>query len=93
MVDSSGKWNWDLLQSLLPCHVLLRVVAIMPPNPACMEDTITWVGEPSGKFTIKSAYKVRLGTVSEREWEVLVQHVLREGNSVAVSLAKLADES
>ncbi|KAK8715611.1 hypothetical protein V6N13_042941 [Hibiscus sabdariffa] len=58
MVSSDGVWKWELFQHLLPPHVQLHVVAVTPPLQTFPAANVAWSGELSGRFSIKSTYRI-----------------------------------
>ncbi|KAL9419174.1 hypothetical protein AB3S75_037017 [Citrus x aurantiifolia] len=53
-----GGWNWSAFEHLLPNSILMQIASIMPHNPLLGVDQIFWSYEPSGHFTVRSAYKL-----------------------------------
>ncbi|CAN0826662.1 Putative ribonuclease H protein At1g65750 [Linum grandiflorum] len=51
-----GSWNTTLISSCLPAHIAIQVLGMTPPDGQLGMDSVAWGLEPSGKFTIKSAY-------------------------------------
>ncbi|CAN0874990.1 Putative ribonuclease H protein At1g65750 [Linum grandiflorum] len=51
-----GSWNSTLILSCLPLHVANQVLGMTPPDSQLGTDSVVWGLEPSGKFTIRSAY-------------------------------------
>ncbi|KAK8653110.1 hypothetical protein V6N13_127125 [Hibiscus sabdariffa] len=42
MVDVEGEWKWELIQSRVPDHILLRLAATQRPMPSFPVDSIGW---------------------------------------------------
>ncbi|CAN0863352.1 Putative ribonuclease H protein At1g65750 [Linum grandiflorum] len=55
-VLDSGIWNASLIFSCLPSHIALQVLGMTPPSDSLGPDSMVWGLEPTGKFTIRSAY-------------------------------------
>ncbi|CAN0891969.1 Putative ribonuclease H protein At1g65750 [Linum grandiflorum] len=51
-----GSWNTALIYFCLPAHIAIQVLGMTPPDGQLGMDSMAWGLEPSGKFTIKSAY-------------------------------------
>ncbi|KAK8486884.1 hypothetical protein V6N11_058274 [Hibiscus sabdariffa] len=52
------------------------IAACVPPNPMHPDDKVGWSGESSGKFSVKSAYGLRMGLDWEAKllpWKVIQQ--------------------
>ena len=66
-----GGWNWSVFDHLLPNSILMQIASVMPPNPLLGVDKIFWSYEPSGHFTVRSAYET-LGqlelTATDNAW-------------------------
>ena len=52
-----GGWNWSAFEHLLPNSILMQIASIMPPSSLLGVDKIYWHYEPSGNFTVRSAYE------------------------------------
>ncbi|KAA3476412.1 reverse transcriptase [Gossypium australe] len=55
--DSSRKWKSEELESTFPDYIaekILRIPLAKEPD----NDVMAWSGEPSGEFTVRSAYKL-----------------------------------
>ncbi|KAK7282263.1 hypothetical protein RIF29_10909 [Crotalaria pallida] len=57
----NGNWDWDILNSLLPTYVCNLIASITPPNPEAGNDSVAWMADVSGCFTLKSAYNLLRG--------------------------------
>lgn len=55
-ISTSGTWDWESLEQLLPHEVLLHLAAFMIHNISNEKDEIVWSKSSSGKFTTKSAF-------------------------------------
>ncbi|KAF7832314.1 putative ribonuclease H protein At1g65750 family [Senna tora] len=55
-ISISGEWNWSSFPHLLPQDVLNTIACIEPPRVDQGPDQYAWDLEPSGNFTVKSAY-------------------------------------
>ncbi|KAK8712426.1 hypothetical protein V6N13_147666 [Hibiscus sabdariffa] len=74
MIDSMGDWVWDILQTGLPVHVLLRLTAIQRPRESFPMDLIGWKLWDDMHFSVKSAYHARCRKVSftvDPVWKVI----------------------
>ncbi|KAL4280844.1 hypothetical protein GQ457_03G019340 [Hibiscus cannabinus] len=60
MVDSAGEWDWRILQGRLPQHILLCLAAMHRPQQSFPIDRVGWGLWDDRRFSIKSAYQVRL---------------------------------
>ncbi|KAK8476466.1 hypothetical protein V6N11_014251 [Hibiscus sabdariffa] len=57
-------------------NVRLCIATILPPSPSADTDRVVWSGEANGRFSIKSAYRIRIGDNGvnmERHWNVVHQ--------------------
>ncbi|KAK8648887.1 hypothetical protein V6N13_129629 [Hibiscus sabdariffa] len=80
MVTADGNWNWEAFSNVLPPYVILHIAAMSPPIPSFPNASIAWIGEASGKFSVRSAYKLSLGEISGEEdpsSRVLVERTLQ----------------
>ncbi|KAK8553290.1 hypothetical protein V6N13_105208 [Hibiscus sabdariffa] len=71
LLTTQGTWNWPLFQHFLPLSVLLHIAAVKEPDPLFPEDAVEWGLTTNHRFTIKSAYEHRSGTLngdSDRVW-------------------------
>ncbi|KAK8627717.1 hypothetical protein V6N13_135319 [Hibiscus sabdariffa] len=90
MVSSHGDWRWDVLQELLPRSMLLRLSAMMVPQPWFSEDRLLWAGNVDGHLTIRSTYHIRNGQdtpVSDNTWNVIHSFRVARGMSCGIPLA------
>ncbi|CAN0898133.1 Putative ribonuclease H protein At1g65750 [Linum grandiflorum] len=55
-VLDNGLWNSSMIFSYLPSQISLQVIGMTPPSANLGADSMVWGLEPSGKFTIRSAY-------------------------------------
>ncbi|CAN0917038.1 Putative ribonuclease H protein At1g65750 [Linum grandiflorum] len=55
-VLDNGLWNSTLIFSCLPSQIALQVLGMTPPAPNLGSDSMVWGLEPSGKFSIRTAY-------------------------------------
>ncbi|CAN1353255.1 Putative ribonuclease H protein At1g65750 [Linum perenne] len=68
---ADGIWDLDKLSNCLTNDAVLQVFGMTPPNSQLDDDTISWGLDPSGRFTVKSAYLAIKGTDvdgEERLW-------------------------
>ncbi|MBA0752004.1 hypothetical protein Gogos_000885 [Gossypium gossypioides] len=56
MVTLEGNWNLDLFRLWVPESIIRCIVGILPPHPADGPNTISWVLNPIGGFSVKSVY-------------------------------------
>ncbi|KAH9666802.1 putative ribonuclease H protein [Citrus sinensis] len=54
--NGQGGWNWSSFEHLLPHYTLMQIASVMPPRPHFGSDKIYWGLDPSGMFTVRSAY-------------------------------------
>ncbi|CAN1743715.1 Putative ribonuclease H protein At1g65750 [Linum perenne] len=57
-VNDSGQWDFDKLLTVLPPNVVNYVAGMSPPRDDAGEDGCIWGAEDSGRFSIKSAYRI-----------------------------------
>lgn len=57
---TGSGWNWAELDQLLPESVLDRLVAVFIQEDQEAKDIIGWRAEPSGIFTVNSAYNLAM---------------------------------
>ncbi|MBA0816108.1 hypothetical protein Gohar_000805, partial [Gossypium harknessii] len=55
--ESNRKWKQDLIESTFPVEIAERILCI-PLAKEPHEDFPAWRGEPTGEFTVRSAYKL-----------------------------------
>ncbi|CAN0836858.1 Putative ribonuclease H protein At1g65750 [Linum grandiflorum] len=71
-VLDNGLWNSSLIFTCLPSQIALQVLGMTPPSTDIGQDSIIWGLEPSGRFTIRSAYlllKELQGETPEQRWK------------------------
>ena len=56
-MNGHGGWNWSSFEHFLPHCTLMQIASIMPPFPHLGADKIYWGFDPSGMFTVRSAYE------------------------------------
>ncbi|KAK9016911.1 hypothetical protein V6N11_079403 [Hibiscus sabdariffa] len=61
MVDDNGQWLWGAIADLLPCDILLRIVAVKPPVTGLTKDFPRWLSSLNDQFTVSFAYMLRAG--------------------------------
>ncbi|KAH9667991.1 reverse transcriptase domain-containing protein [Citrus sinensis] len=54
--NGQGGWNWSSFEHLLPHYTFMQIASVMPPRPHFGFDKIYWGLDPSGMFTVRSAY-------------------------------------
>ncbi|KAL9443990.1 hypothetical protein AB3S75_017211 [Citrus x aurantiifolia] len=54
--NGQGGWNWSSFEHLLPHYTLMQIASVMPPGSHLGSDKIYWGLDPSGMFTVRSAY-------------------------------------
>ncbi|KAK7275172.1 hypothetical protein RIF29_16281 [Crotalaria pallida] len=57
----NGEWDWDTLKALLPDQLCNLIAGITPPNPEAGNDSVAWMADTSGSFSIRSAYELLRG--------------------------------
>ncbi|CAN1181654.1 Putative ribonuclease H protein At1g65750, partial [Linum perenne] len=57
-VNAEGQWDVEKLLSLLSSTAVDSVVGMPPPKAGSGDDIWVWGGEDSGRFSIKSAYRI-----------------------------------
>ncbi|KAK8697169.1 hypothetical protein V6N13_113321 [Hibiscus sabdariffa] len=77
MVDAKGEWRWELLQHRLPTSILLRLAAIKLPMSFFPADSIGWRLRSDGRFSVKTAYQVRM----DLAWDLGCRHLIIESDS------------
>ncbi|CAN1165414.1 Putative ribonuclease H protein At1g65750 [Linum perenne] len=60
LVKEDGLWDLDFISQYLPLNAIDCVSGMSPPRSERGEDGWRWGGEQSGKFSIRSAYKLIL---------------------------------
>ncbi|CAN1308617.1 Putative ribonuclease H protein At1g65750, partial [Linum perenne] len=58
LCSANGDWNADLIFSVLPRDIALQVIGMSPPRNNIGQDSFIWGLEPTGKFTVRSAYQL-----------------------------------
>ncbi|KAK8636103.1 hypothetical protein V6N13_004813 [Hibiscus sabdariffa] len=77
MVYSNGDWHWSVISNLVPHHIALNLVATMPHVPGGGCDITGWATEASRKFSVRSAYQLRVGPsvgVPDHVWSVISKY-------------------
>lgn len=60
MVQSSNKWNSELINKLVPRNIAEQIMSIYFPNSEDqIKDKITWLHHPNGSFSTKSFQKMK----------------------------------
>ncbi|KAE8673707.1 hypothetical protein F3Y22_tig00111774pilonHSYRG00034 [Hibiscus syriacus] len=75
MVDQ-GKWKWNMINPMLPQHIIHRLMATMTPKQEQAVDTPEWKWNPDRVFTVRSAYEVRKEHspgAPEKLWKTIAQ--------------------
>ncbi|KAK8574533.1 hypothetical protein V6N12_062223 [Hibiscus sabdariffa] len=87
MVDTNGYWNWHLFEQLLPNDILLCIVAVKPPNPDAVEDSIGWRGGRDRHFTLKSAYLLcaNIGDIHPNPTQLMVTNTINSDGLARVT--------
>ncbi|KAK5834216.1 hypothetical protein PVK06_018090 [Gossypium arboreum] len=83
-VSPSGDWNWPIFNSVLPRPIILSISAYKPPSVHDPVDSIGWVHDKKGVFSVKSAYATNCGMELSKSdgiwhqiWHILVPQKLR----------------
>ncbi|KAK2417953.1 hypothetical protein QL285_040194 [Trifolium repens] len=66
-----GRWNLNLLNSLVPDSIIQKMHAIVPPHTSYGDDIKLWPGNRAGSFTVSAAYQlITLETtdIVDRTW-------------------------
>ncbi|KAK7244355.1 hypothetical protein RIF29_39176 [Crotalaria pallida] len=58
LTTPSGQWDWSLLNSILPSHIVDSLKAILPPASSLGQDRRVWYGHRLGLFSISSSYSL-----------------------------------
>ncbi|KAK8484532.1 hypothetical protein V6N11_027796 [Hibiscus sabdariffa] len=79
MMNVSGAWDWDRLETILPRERLERITSVQPPLSGSREDMPLWRWEDKRIFTTRSAYAFIVhGTelhdtdIWKKIWKILV---------------------
>ncbi|GMI99700.1 hypothetical protein HRI_003639300 [Hibiscus trionum] len=64
LLNENGQWNFDRLSTMLKGTAIPHVLGILPPQNDAERDEIAWSRNPSGEFTLASAYR----TLMEATW-------------------------
>ncbi|KAE8730548.1 hypothetical protein F3Y22_tig00002919pilonHSYRG00157 [Hibiscus syriacus] len=67
MVDNYGSWDWNYLNGVLTKEIFSYIAAIKPPVDNGGFDIPIWKWDKHKRFTVKSAYKQRVGPLMENE--------------------------
>ncbi|CAN1841739.1 Putative ribonuclease H protein At1g65750 [Linum perenne] len=65
LCSANGDWNADLIFSVLPRDIALQVIGMSPLWNNIGQDSFIWGLEPTGKFTVRSAYQLLTDSSSE----------------------------
>ncbi|KAK7282139.1 hypothetical protein RIF29_10712 [Crotalaria pallida] len=58
VLDHQGQWNMNILGSILPNDVCLRILSLHPPSVDNKQDCIVWMASKDGWLTVKSSHKI-----------------------------------
>ncbi|KAK8681290.1 hypothetical protein V6N13_053694 [Hibiscus sabdariffa] len=74
MLNSQGTWIWTTFQHHWPLAVLLRIEVVKESDPLFSLDAVGWGLNANHRFTVKSVYELRSGTLNGdagRIWMVI----------------------
>ncbi|KAK8703884.1 hypothetical protein V6N13_047527 [Hibiscus sabdariffa] len=77
MMAHEGEWAWQHFEHLLPLDVLLRIAATKGPCSRVGRDWIGWVGSNDRRFSVKSGFSLRQGTLMDEASKLWLQRNTR----------------
>lgn len=64
-----GGWRWDEFSHALPNSSLIKIADVVLSAVGDEQDKVCWLGPNNRGFTVKSAYRLLRGELSEGSWQ------------------------